>query len=97
MTFNEANQQVHKVEDEWHYPILTKYGFKPITKTGIGFVRAYNYERGDGEQIQVNTRVSCDYWSVVKGTPNTQEKFYLGNLEPHLKTLCLPSIHLTCP
>ncbi len=90
MTFTEANKVVHQVEKEWHYPILTKYGFTPRTKTGIGFVRAYVYDRPDGEVIRMTTGASADYWEVLKGTPSVQEKIYWSNLEPHLKTLKVP-------
>lgn len=36
-TFEEADKKVHKVEDQWHFKYLTKYGFEPIDKEGIGF------------------------------------------------------------
>ena len=39
--FDKANQKIHKVEDQWHYPLMTKYKFEPITKEAVGFVRKY--------------------------------------------------------
>ena len=87
MTFEEADKVVHQVWHEWHCPILLKYGFQPITKTGVGFVRSFIYERGDGEKIKMTTGCNADYFEVLAGTPNTQEKCYPGNLEPHLQTL----------
>lgn len=46
---NEADKIVHKVEEEWHYPIFTNYGYEPIEKEGIGFVRHYNYVHKEKE------------------------------------------------
>jgi len=80
--FDEADKKVHPVEGEWHYPILTKYGFMPVTKVGIGFVRSYLYTKGD-HQIRVNTGVNADYWNDL-----TNPTFgYWSDLEPFLKTL----------
>jgi hypothetical protein len=81
-TFEEANQVVHKVEDEWHYPILTKHGFEPVDKTGVGFVRQFLYKKG-GHTIKMNTGVHCDYWADLTVTGGG----YWASLEPHLKTL----------
>jgi hypothetical protein len=89
-TFEEADKAVHQVENEWHYPILTKYGFMPISDTGMGFVRHCDYAREDGEVIRATTGHTADYWDVLNGTPNTQEKRYWADLEPHLKTLKVP-------
>ena len=87
LSFEKANEKVHLVEDQWHYKYMIKYGFVPVTKTGVGFVRSYIYERPDGEKITCTTGYSADYWSVTEGTPSTQKKNYWANLEPHLKTL----------
>jgi len=78
--FNEANKIVHKVEDEWHYKILLKYGFEPLDKEGVGFVRSYKYKKGD-QTITYTTGVHADYWSGCGGWG------YWASLEPHLKTL----------
>lgn len=37
--FNKANEVEHKVENQWHYEILKRYGFKPNTLIAKGFVR----------------------------------------------------------
>jgi hypothetical protein len=83
--FEKANKKVHKVEDQWHYKYLTKYGFKPIDMEGVGFVRSYEYKNGD-HSIVCTTGVSADYWSD-KTTPKLQEDVYWSGLEPHLKKL----------
>jgi len=77
--FTEADKKEHKVEDQWHYPILTKYGFIAITKIGIGFVRSYTYMKGEHE-IVCTTGCSADYWrDKTKGGGG-----YWGELEKHL-------------
>ncbi len=59
--FNEANKVMHPVETQWHYPIMTKYGFKPLTSSDNGFVRIYVYEK-EGKTITCHTGVTSDYW-----------------------------------
>lgn len=67
-TFEEANQKVHKVEDQWHYPIMTEAGFVAETKEAVGFVRGYTYKHPSGETISCVTGVNADYWkSTVNG------------------------------
>lgn len=83
--FNEANKKVHAVEDQWHYPILTKFGFVPREKTGVGFVRSYNYDHPSGNVIRCTTGASADYWSH-EGVPGTG--FWAG-LEPYVEKLGL--------
>jgi len=83
--FNEANKTVHSVETQWHYPIMTKYGFVADTKEGIGFVRGYDYHHSiTGHKIRVCTGVNADYFTdrVHEVYPN-----YWANLEPHLKKI----------
>lgn len=82
MNFTEANKIVHKVEDQWHYPILTKYGFVPVTLTSVGFVRSYTYTKGE-LAIVCNTGVNADYW--INKAAN--KLGYWSDLEPHLKQL----------
>lgn len=73
-----ADRKVHKVEEQWHYPILTRYGFNPVTKEDVGLVRSYKYEHPSGRQITVHTGMSSDW--------NEGEKFgYWSDLEPYLK------------
>ena len=82
--FNEADKRIHPVETQWHYPIMTKYGFVPVTKTGIGFVRSYKYEHPTTKHvITCNTGYHADYWedSYNKCCPLWKE------LEPYLERL----------
>ena len=83
--FEKANQTVHNVEDQWHYPIFKKYGFEPQTKSAIGFVRKYTYAHPSGYVMQANTGASSDYWI----DPSTKKQGYWRELEPHLKELNL--------
>lgn len=80
-----ANSKEHKVEDQWHYEILTEYGFTPTTKTGTGFVRKYEYVHPSGRKILCHTGASADYWT----DPLTKASGYWGTLEPYLKSLKL--------
>ena len=66
MNFEEANKVVHKVETQWHYPIMIGKGFKSLTKEGIGFVRSYRYEKGD-HMVTCTTGANADHWSDNKG------------------------------
>lgn len=83
--FNKADKVVHNVEDEWHYPIMTKAGFKATTLTGIGFVRSYHYEHPSGYKMRVATGVNADYWNDMI----TNDIGYCGALEGHLQRLNL--------
>ena len=83
--FEKANQTIHRVEDQWHYTILTKFGFQPDDLTGIGFVRAYMYTNKEiGLTIRAATGASCDHWQAF----NTEHKAimfgYWRELEPYL-------------
>ena len=60
--FIKANQTVHKVEDHWSYEDLIKFGFRPVNKTAMGFVRTYKYVNKDGAEIEATTGSSGDYW-----------------------------------
>lgn len=63
MGFVQANKKVHKVEDQWHYPILTKHGYIPQDKERIGFVRSYEYIHPEtGDVIIASTGANCDHW-----------------------------------
>lgn len=84
MTFSEANQVVHPVETQWHYKYLTKYGFEPITKEGIGFVRSYEYQNNKGHKIRCTTGSNADYWS---DETTKQHGGYWASLEPHLEEI----------
>jgi len=67
-SFEKANGKVHKVEDQWHYPILTKVGFVPKTKSAIGFVRSYEYEHPSGIVIIYTSGSNRDYWNSSDGS-----------------------------
>ena len=75
-----------KVEEEWHYKIFTKYGFKPITKEQSGFVRQYSYTNDEGFHLEGRTGASADYF--VDHTNKITTKDYLhSDLEEHLKNI----------
>ena len=89
--FNKANQVVHTVEKEWHYPIMTKYGFVPLDKTGIGFVRSYKYEHPvTKRKITLTTGCRADYWTDVTEewkSGKSQPSDLWSSLEPYLEKL----------
>jgi hypothetical protein len=81
--FEKANKKIHKVEDQWHYPIMTKYGFQPTTQEAVGFVRAYIYENDENYQIVCSTGYSADHWE----DKTTGAFGYWRDLENHLKVM----------
>lgn len=82
-------ETIHPVEKQWHYAILTHYGFVPKTKEAVGWVRSYDYYHpATGHEIRMTTGAHADYWRV-EGYVNTG-KCYWADLEPYLKTLDLP-------
>lgn len=84
-SFSEANKTVHKVEDQWHYTIMIKYGWIPDTLIGIGFVRTYNYYHPELPNVlAITTGSRADYWS---DTTVKEALGYWSKLEPYLKTL----------
>ena len=85
--FDNANQVIHKVEDQWHYATMTKYGFVPLDETGIGFVRNYVYEHQTTKyQIRLVTGASADYFTDITNRIESKARYH-GDLEPHLKKL----------
>ena len=86
-SFAEANKKVHLVETQWHYPIMTKYGFVPETKSAIGFVRQYVYAHPEtGRKFECNTGVNSCYWREKQICPSSQKGGGLWSLlEEHLK------------
>ena len=80
-TFAEADKTMHAIETQWHFPIMTKYGFTSETPPQQGFVRSYDYTHADGHSIKVATGVRADYWEGA-GSGG-----YWSELEPHLKRL----------
>lgn len=84
MNFEKADQVVHPVTTQWHYPIMVKYGYEPISKEGVGFVRAYAYIHPDTQHIMtLHTGANADYWRDTK----TDEIGYWKSLESHLQLL----------
>jgi hypothetical protein len=84
---SQADKVVHNVEDEWHHPIMTRYGYVPIDKEGIGLVRAFRYAHPETKhEITVNTGVNADYWSDPQNRSVTG-KNYWSDLEPHMKSI----------
>lgn len=83
--FEKANQAVHPVEKQWHYPIMTKHGYVPDTKEGIGFVRAYHYTHPETKHtMKVVTGASADYW---EDNAHANGFGYWADLDPHLTKL----------
>jgi len=80
--FAEADKKVHKVESEWHFPIMTKFGYKADTLEGIGFVRSYKYTHPvTSNKVTVATGVHADYFDAPDGHG------YWADLEPYLKKI----------
>jgi len=75
-----ADQKVHPVESQWHYPILTEFGYEPLDKEGVGLVRSYKYQKGD-HVITVTTGANADYWEANDGFG------YWADLKPYLQKL----------
>jgi len=83
-SLKQANKVVHKVEDQWHYDTMTKYGFVPLDKTGTGLVRRYRYVHPDtNHSIEVSTGYSADHWT----DKTTGAHGYWSALEPHLQKI----------
>ena len=61
--FQKANEKVHAVIDQWHYDLMTRNGYKPLTMTGKGFVRSYEYTHPVFGTIRCTTGSCGDYWS----------------------------------
>jgi hypothetical protein len=81
-SFNEADKVVHNVEGQWHYPILTRYGYEAVTKEAPGFVRSYDYVHPSGRTVRCTTGASADYWSAPGNKGG-----YWSDLEPYLKSV----------
>ena len=80
--FEEADKVVHPVNQQWHYPILTKFGYVPVTKEAPGFVRSYMYTHPDtGRRFRLTTGTNADYWTDM----HSEACGYWSDLEPHLK------------
>ena len=53
-----TDETIHPVETQWHYKIMTKYGFKPETKEQKGLVRGYVYKDNKGREVTCITGYS---------------------------------------
>ena len=67
MDFQAANQTIHAVETQWHYSILTRYGFRAETPSAQGFVRSYTYTHPSGASVMCVTGSNADYWRAGCG------------------------------
>lgn len=86
MTFDEANQTVHHVHNEWHYPIMTEFGYQPENTTAVGFVRFYTYVHPvTRHAFSLHTGAHADYWKDVT-TPYSGSNYW-GDLKPYLAAL----------
>ena len=93
----EANKIVHPVTSEWHYPILTKLGFKSLTDSGIGLVRRYQYNHQSfpSKKVVYSVGVNADYWQLIDDK-NGEEKYgYWSTLESSLLELILTNAEST--
>lgn len=78
--FVQANKKVHKVELQWHYPVMIKYGYVAQDKEKIGFVRSYKYIHPEtGDEVICATGCNADYWT------SGRDQGYYQSLEEHLK------------
>ena len=83
-TFAEAQEVVHPVEKEWHYPIFLKYGFVPNTLTGKGMVRSYTWTHPTlGLRMRWSIGVNADYFTDL----DTDVGGYWTELEPYLEKI----------
>jgi len=87
--FEKANQAMHPVEDQWHYPIMKKHGYEPDTPTAQGFVRAYKYTHPKtGHSITANTGASADYWNDNSSGAGG----YYSTLAPHMQSIASSNV-----
>lgn len=88
-TFQSANEKVHPVETQWHYAILTRHGFTPVTREATGFVRSYRYVHPSGLEIVCTTGVNRDYWTNPNGADVSAPGTSWSKLEPYIVSLGL--------
>lgn len=89
-SFNEANQKWHSVENEWHYPMLIKHGFKPLNETAQGFVRKYEWVNDASRKLTYHVGTNHDYWTDSETFwpgGNTLKSHFWLELEPFLKSI----------
>jgi hypothetical protein len=73
---------IHPVDTQWHFPIMTRAGFVPVTREAKGLVRRYEYTRGD-HVVVVCTGLNMDYFVDM----TLKKERIWSELEKHLKTL----------
>lgn len=63
-----ADNTVHQVENEWHYPTMVLYGYVPVNKTETGLVRHYVYHHPTlDHKVTCSTGASSDHWQDNQG------------------------------
>ena len=77
------SEEKHPVETQWHYELLTRYGYVAKTKYAVGSIRSYDYAHRSGGHIRVTTGNRSDFWY---DKINNMQGHALG-LEPHLRFL----------
>lgn len=88
--FNKANSTIHPVERQWHYPLMVRFGFKPITKEATGFVRSYEYVNNIDRKIVLNTGFNFDYWKDEMSNMGG----YWSDLENYLGSIYLDDLKI---
>ena len=87
MDFEKADKVAHFVENQWHFKLMTKYGFRAIDKTAVGFVRHYNYEHIKTKyRICACTGIHADYFTDITNKTVVDDSYHNG-LKLHLKKL----------
>ena len=67
-SFDEANKIVHPVETQWHYSIMTEFGYESQTPSGVGFARTYIYKHPiTKREFSLTTGCNGDYWADLSG------------------------------
>ncbi len=84
MDFEAADNYVHSVESQWHYPIMRKHGYVADTKEAPGFVRTYKYTNpSTGHSMSVTTGARSDHWTDAANRASG----YWSSLDEHLASL----------
>ena len=78
--FNKANQTVHSVENHWSFATMSAHGYKPAQSEGKGFVRQFDYVKGD-HTVSCSTGANADWWKDNLGNFG-----YWGTLKHHIET-----------
>jgi len=82
-----VHEKVHSVESQWHYTIMTKYGYKTEVRERKGLVRSYNYSSSnDCKDITCSTGVNGDHW-FTRSECGGWAGGYAGELEDYLRSI----------